>query len=180
MPCIVVSEDYIRDPTYQASGKIVVNTKDVYYRPLYDLPNFDATCNNWQALNSDAGKVERVGTLPILMVEAVSRSWSDLGHEGLDSAILAPLSDAQKDLLKSLQMSLTFLGKPAAVSLDRGIWDVPNVRNKFKSVASTLPSVVRRPFCKTTKMLFAWGIEISITFPMSVATYGARIFLWGF
>jgi len=46
MPCIVVSEDYIRDPTYQASGKIVVNTKDVYYRPLYDLPNFDATYNN--------------------------------------------------------------------------------------------------------------------------------------
>jgi len=72
MPCIVVSEDYIRDPTYQASGKIVVNTKDVYYRPLYDLPNFDATCNNWQALNSDAGKVERVGTLPILMVEVLT------------------------------------------------------------------------------------------------------------
>jgi hypothetical protein len=47
MPCIVVSEDYIRDPTYQASGKIDANAKDVYYRPLYDLPNFDATCNNW-------------------------------------------------------------------------------------------------------------------------------------
>jgi hypothetical protein len=47
MPSIVVSEDYIRDPTYRASGKIDANAKDVYYRPLYDLPNFDATCNNW-------------------------------------------------------------------------------------------------------------------------------------
>ncbi|CZT05737.1 uncharacterized protein RCO7_03908 [Rhynchosporium graminicola] len=180
MPCIAVSDDYIRDPTIRPSGKIVVDPKDVYYRPLYNLPNFDATCNNWQAINSDVSKIERVGPLPILMAEAASRSWSELGHDGLDSAIPAPLSDAQKELLQTLQISLTFLGKPAAVSLDRGMWDVPNVRSKFK-VASTLPAVVRRPFCKTTKMLLAWGMEICITFAISVTDLSKeKISLAGF
>jgi hypothetical protein len=180
MVCIATSDDYIRDPDVMAGGKIVVNPKDRYYRPLYSLPNFDAICNNWQYMNTDSSTIERVGPYPISMLDAAERSWSDLGHQWLDSAKEPKISPAQRELLQTLQVSMTFVGRPAAVGLDRGFWDVPNVRKKLKSVSKTLPAFVRRPFCKTTKMLFVWGIEIRIKLPVAVDDLSSKNVSLGF
>lgn len=168
MRCIALSEDFIYNPQIQAGAPLIVDPKDTYYRPFYNLPSLDLICNAWQYANTDDALVDRVGPIPISLLDPADGSWSDLGHPGLDKAKAPTLTDAQRELLKSFQVSLTFVGKPAVIDVNRGFWDEPNIRTKLPTVAKTLPPVVSRPFCKTIKMMFAWGIEISIKLPVSV------------
>ncbi|CAM1510819.1 Fc.00g083320.m01.CDS01 [Cosmosporella sp. VM-42] len=180
MRCIALSEDFIYNPEVQAGGSLTVDPKDTYYRPFYNLPNLDLVCNTWQYMNTDETTVDRVGPIPISLLDAADRSWSDLGHPGLDKAKAPTLTDAERDLLKSLQVSITFVGAPAVISVNRGFWDEPNIRAKLSTVAKTLPPVVARPFCKTIKMMFAWGIEISIRLPVSVNDLSSKNVSLGF
>lgn len=168
MPCIALSEDFIYSAKAQAGSPLVVNPKDVYYRPFYNLPGFNLICNAWQYTQTDPATATRFGPIPISLLDAIdNRSWSDLGHPGLDKAKALKLSDAERELLKTLRVTLTFIGEPATIDVNRGFWDVPNVRTALPRVAETLPPVVSRPFCKTIKMMLAWAIEISVKLPIS-------------
>lgn len=162
MPCIAVSHDYIHDPEVMAGGKLKVNPQDIYYRPFYSLPDLETRCNDWQSLNVNLSTTQRYGPVHISLLDAVDRSWSEIGHDGLDKAKAAKLTPAQIAMLGSLKISLTFVGKPAVIDVDRGFWDVPHVRRKLPDVADSLPPALRRKFCKTVKMMFAWNIEITI------------------
>lgn len=162
MPCIALSDDYIHNPRFDSDGKLVVDPKNIYYRPFHNLPDFTTLCNDWQSLNTDAGTTSHYGPISISLLDARDRKWSELGHTGLDDAATQTLTDVQVKLLGKLRISLTFVGKPAVLDVDRGFWDVGNIRNKNWGVANTLPAALKRNFCKTVKMMFAWSIEITI------------------
>ena len=105
---------------------------------------------------------QRYGPVQISLLDVMDRPWSEIGHEGLDKAEAPTLTRAQIAMLGFLNISLTFVGKPAVIDVDRGFWDVPHVRRKLPDVADSLPPALRRKFCKTVKMMFAWNIEITI------------------
>jgi len=167
MVCVAVSEDtiYTQFPSPEYPYRNYVDLKERYYRPRYTLPNFDSTCNQWQYANTSGPETARRGPYPVSLIDAIDAPWSDLGHEKLDKAEPHRLSDKQRNLLKNIQISVTFIGKPAIIDVERGWWDVPNVRRDNPEVAATLPKFLKRPFCKTTKMMLAWGIEITFKLP---------------
>lgn len=57
---------------------------------------------------------------------------------------------------------MTFTGQLGILDVDRGDWDVPNFRSQLPKLATTAPKAFRRKVCKTTRILLAWSVEITI------------------
>ncbi|KAG5655563.1 hypothetical protein KAF25_003900 [Fusarium avenaceum] len=167
MPVIAVDEDWlergIRDQTKTIAE--LVDPKLIYYRPFYSLSHYEMTTDYWIKSIGASSEILRDGPYMVPLAGVWDRQWSDLGHPLLDS--FQPhetLSDDQKQFINSLSATLTFLQKPYSGALDRGLWDVTNFRDKFK-LHPNAPSVIKKPICKTSTLIMAWGIEIEITIP---------------
>jgi hypothetical protein len=67
-------------------------------------------------------------------------------------------------------------GMPAAVDVERGLWDYKGFRD-LGNLSEDAPAYLREKFCRTTKLLLAWGMCLEITFPASVFVTDRRSFL---
>jgi hypothetical protein len=127
------------------------------------------TTDYWIKSVGASSNILRDGPYMVPLAGVWDRQWSDLGHPLLDS--FQPhetLSDEQKQFINTLSVTLTFLQKPYSGAIDRGLWDVTNYRDKFK-LHPDAPSRIKKPTCKTSSLILAWGIEIEITIPEVVS-----------
>jgi len=164
MPCEAMSQDYIYR-AYLAGKPITSDPRDIYYRPLYSLPDYDHICNNWANSSTSLRNQEYPISLDPKLLQ--STTWASLGHPALDQGSPVTLTVTQKQLLSQATATVTFKGKPAVVDVDRGMWDVNT--NLMPKLSPSAPAEIRQPYVKTTKLLLAWGLEINIKFPKDAA-----------
>lgn len=165
MPVITISEDWVARVQRLLAGtddKGLVHPAWIYYRPAYSLPSYDTDAASWAS--AAVGPLERDGPYMIPLAGIWDRDWADLGHPLLDSAKPAEkLTDQQKNILSSLTVNLTYLQKPISYQVNAGDWAVHDFRNF--DLPSTAPEWLSAKVCRTSKMIFAWGIEIEIIIP---------------
>ncbi|KAM0428833.1 hypothetical protein ACHAPT_006633 [Fusarium lateritium] len=167
MPVVAVDQDWLQaalqDPTKNPQD--LVDPSMVYYRPLYSLPQYATTADYWTETVGASSRMVHDGPYMIPLAGVWDREWSELGHPLLDHAKPhESLSDDQKNFINSISATLTFLQKPYAGNIDRGLWDVTDLRGKFNLHPDAPPSIKSRG-CKTSKLILAWGIEIVFTIP---------------
>lgn len=163
MKVIAIDEDWLSHPIQDA-----VDSKYIFYRPEYVLPDYQTTALNW--IKQGISSFTRVGPYEIPLVNIWDRSWSDLGHSLLDSAQPnEKLTPESKDFINSLTATMTFLQPPYAADIHRGVWDINDLRRSFP-LKPDAPQMVKNQFCKTTRLILAWGLEIELNIPYSVST----------
>lgn len=168
MPVVTISEDWVaqlNNPDRKANS--LIDPAWIYYRPAYTLPEYEKDAAAWAKAAS--GTLERDGPYMIPLAGVWDRDWADLGHPLLDQAKPAEkLTDEQKEILSSLTVNLTYLQEPYSYEVNTGDWGVHDFRH-FQ-LPSTAPEWLVTQVCRTSKMIFAWGIEIEIVIPdLSVA-----------
>lgn len=154
------------DFVYRKFPERTIDSKLLYYRPLYNLPGFETTVLQWNAFWAQVPEATRE---QIAMPLAVwDRKWKTLGHPLLDEVEPAEtLTPAQKDYIMKLDATITFLYKPTAVDVYRGLWDVSDF-GRFRRehpLPPSAPGDLKAPVCKTTSMIMTWGIEIELILP---------------
>jgi hypothetical protein len=160
MPCEAMSQDYIYR-AYLAGKPITSDPRDIYYRPLYSLPDYDHICNNWS--NSSTSLEDQVYPISLDPKSLQATTWASLGHPALDQASPVTLTATQAQLWSQATATITFKGKPAVVDVARGMWDVNT--SLMPKLSPSAPAEIRQPFVETTKLLLAWGLEIKLKFP---------------
>lgn len=167
MPVITVDQDWLQmalhDPNH--SIKDLVDPTTVFYQPLYTLPFYEVTTDYWIKASVASTDMVRDGPYQIPLANVWDRLWADLGHPLLDQAKThEKLTDDQKKFINSLSATLTFIQKPYAGNVSRGLWDVSDIRSMFP-LQPNAPKSVKNPVCKTSKLILTWGIEIELTIP---------------
>jgi hypothetical protein len=167
MPCIALSEDQVR-----SLGALKVDPKDVYYRPTHSIADYERQDNIWVEQNKATD-----GPYSISLSDQADLTWKALGHPSLDADAQSPVTASAVELYSLAKIDMWFTGGPAVtVDVDRGAWDVKGVRN-FGRLSSDAPRYLKRPFCKTTKLLLAWGVRLELRIPSVGAESGKKAFL---
>jgi hypothetical protein len=163
MPCIAVSQDQVA-----SLSPLEADIKDVFYRPWHSLSDYERQYGAWLDQYS-----KRSGPYNVHMADVDALTWAGVGHPDLDDATPLKVSSSTTDLYKSIKVQLWFMGgPPAAVDVERGLWDYKGFR-EVGELSKDAPKYLQNLFCKTTKLLLAWGMRLEITFPPS-ATETAR------
>ncbi|KAM7194156.1 hypothetical protein V8F20_008076 [Naviculisporaceae sp. PSN 640] len=168
MPVIAVDADWIRQQELEGKTREnLVDPKNVYYRPCYSLPNYEATVNDWYAAVPSPSTMVRNGPHVFPLANILNRKWADLGHPLLDNAKLSEgeLTSAQIDFINSLDGTLTFLQEPYVGHVTRGPWDINGSVRDLYDLRPGAPKVLQDTVLKTTKLIIAWGMEIELTIP---------------
>jgi hypothetical protein len=155
MPCIALSEDQVR-----SLGALKADPKDVYYRPAHSIADYERQYNFWVEHNKATD-----GPYSISLSDQADLTWKALGHPSLDDNAQSPVTAAAVELYSHAQISMWFTGGPAVtVDVDRGAWDVKGVR-KLGQLSADAPGYLQQPFCKTTRLLLAWGVRLELRIP---------------
>ncbi|KAH6878140.1 hypothetical protein BKA58DRAFT_376586 [Alternaria rosae] len=167
MPCIGLSEDQT-----VPLEPLQVDTKDVFYRPRHSLSDYERQYAAWLGQSKMLA-----GPYHVHLAEVDTLTWAGLGHPDLDQAKPLDVSSIAMDLYKIIDVQLWFMGGPAAaVDVERGLWNYQGFRDLGK-LSEDAPSYLREPFCKTTKLLLAWGLRMEIMFPSFVSEMDRRSFI---
>jgi hypothetical protein len=57
--------------------------------------------------------------------------------------------------------------------VDRSIWDIEGVRHLGR-LSSDAPKYLKQPFCKTKRVLLAWGVYLQLRLPSAGSTSGKK------
>jgi hypothetical protein len=155
MPCSAATVEYLR-----GAFEINVDPSTIYFRPSYKIVgDWKQRCNEWLTLKDE----RQYDTEHIFKFKNIDkRDWKELGHEELDSAEPIKFSDKEKEIMNQLECVLRIKGKIQAVDVERGMWDVKNLRKELKNLGATASEEIKRPFCKTSRLLLAWAVEVEI------------------
>lgn len=167
MPCINISDN---------DSQSTADPKDIYFRPLYELEDYNSRYQSW--LN---GAWQRPaiwdGPHPISMAGARMRDWASLGHPGLDSLPTQLGRDDIDALLDKTKITISYQGgRPAWFDVSRGLWDMTTILGRTQLPAEA-PSYMRERFCKTTKLIMAYGCRIDVVLPAGIAEESIEILL---
>ena len=88
--------------------------------------------------------------------------WASLDHVGSDNS--APPNSAD-DINYSISAKPSYVGLQA-FDVDRGLWDVDKPR-KLR-LGPNAPRDLQNPFCKATKLLLGYGVDLTITPPLAI------------
>ncbi|KAF4782144.1 hypothetical protein HER10_EVM0008257 [Colletotrichum scovillei] len=147
--------------------RIKVDPSTIFYRPIHTLANWETICNDW------AVEKTKTYSYSIDFDGLPGVTWAELGHEGLDAVESPKLKNDQQALVDQLQGKIIFYGKPKVLDVERGMWDVKQLR-QAGNLSPYAPETVRHKFCKTTKLLLSWGYDIELTLPESIGTTPAK------
>ncbi|KAH6686931.1 hypothetical protein F5X68DRAFT_261908 [Plectosphaerella plurivora] len=137
----------------------------IYYRPFYSIPNYALEVQYWIQGAAASPTDDENGLYTVPLAGIWDRSWSELGHPALDMAKpYVALTPEMKDFINSLDVTLRFVKRTFAGDVTRGLWDVPGLRGKFE-LPSSAPESIKQPVCKTSRLFFAWGLEMMVKFP---------------
>jgi hypothetical protein len=167
MPVIAVDQDWVEvrkaNPDTDKEKFFDPNLK--FYRPLYSIPKYALEVSYWIQGAAISPTDDENGTYSVPLAGVWDRSWSELGHPALDKAApYVPLTPEMKNFFNSLEVNLRFIKRTFAGDVARGMWDVPDLRDKFE-LQSSAPQSIREPVCKTSRLFFAWGLEMEVIFP---------------
>ncbi|KAL9093883.1 MAG: hypothetical protein Q9165_003806 [Trypethelium subeluteriae] len=164
MKVIAIDENWLSQLPPVEEG---VAPKLVFYRPEYTLPDYQTTALYWIKQGVSKSTI-RDGPYEIPLANIWDRLWSDLGHPLLDDAQpQEKLTPESKAFINSLSATVTFLQRPYCKDIRRGLWDIKDPRDRFP-LQLDAPRVLRQQFCKTTRLILAWGLEIELNLPDSI------------
>lgn len=165
MPCTTANPDFVHS-TANGKAKAAVDSTNTYYRPFHQLPNWETICNTWIDESGDRSKDTK---FDINFQDLVDVTWKSFGHTELDSAPPMKLNGEDMAAISQLRGHINFIGKPMAIDVERGLWDIKGLRY-LEPLSETAPRVVTQPFCKTTKFLMAQGFDIVLELPETIGT----------